>query len=354
MPKIISIEEFLERGKSLPIIDVRSPGEYEHAHIPGAFSLPLFTNDERAEVGTIYNHRGRVQAVQKGLEFAGPKLKDFTKFALKLKSEELLIHCWRGGMRSSAMAWLLETVDLKCFILKDGYKAYRNYVLQNFETSYKILLLGGYTGSGKTEILHFLRESGEQVIDLEGLSNHKGSAFGSLGQEAQPSAEQFENRLSGELRMLNPDRVVWVEDESRNIGKVSLPQGFWNQMRPADIIMVDTPYEIRLQRLMRDYACFDTEGLASSIKKIEKRLGYDKCRIALEACLNGERETAARICIDYYDASYDNQLITRLEGEMGRFERIEVGSIDSTSAVKELLSISSKIAIINTCQKRSD
>src|SRR3989339_1355584 len=195
MPKIISVAEFLKRGNSLPIIDVRSPGEYEHAHIPGALALPLFSNEERAEVGTIYKQRGRVQAVQKGLEFVGPKLKDFTKFALKLNSDELLIHCWRGGMRSSAMAWLLETVGINCSLLKDGYKAYRNHVLESFDLPYKILLLGGYTGSGKTEILSALKEAGEQVVDLEGLSNHKGSAFGALGQGIQPSSEQFENTL---------------------------------------------------------------------------------------------------------------------------------------------------------------
>ncbi|MEN6619559.1 MAG: tRNA 2-selenouridine(34) synthase MnmH [Rikenellaceae bacterium] len=343
MPKIISVDEFLERGKSLPIIDVRSPGEYEHAHIPGALTLPLFTNDQRAEVGTIYKQRGRVQAVQKGLEFAGPKLKEFTKFALKFNSNELLIYCWRGGMRSSAMAWLLETVGLNCCLLQDGYKAYRNYVLHSFETPYNILLLGGYTGSGKTEILQALREAGEQVIDLEGLSNHKGSAFGALGQGVQPSSEQFENRLCAELEKLSRDRIVWVEDESRNVGKVTIPHGIWNQMRAAKLIRVDTPYDIRLSRLMRDYAYFDIEGLAGSIKRIEKRLGYDKCKIALEACLSGDRETAARICLNYYDVAYGNQLMARFEENQSLIPHIEVNSLDSAYAVKELLSISSTL-----------
>ena len=338
---IITIEEFIERAKSLPVIDVRSPGEYEHAHIPGALSLPLFTNEQRAEVGTIYKQRGRVQAVQKGLEFVGPKLKDFTKFALKLNSDELLIHCWRGGMRSSAMAWLLETVGLNCLLLKDGYKAYRNYVLESYESPYKILLLGGYTGSGKTEILHALRDAGEQTIDLEGLTNHKGSAFGALGQDIQPSTEQFENFLSFDLEKLNKEKVIWIEDESRNVGKASIPQSFWNQMRAAKLIRVDTPYEIRLERLMRDYACFDTEGLAASIKKIEKRLGFDKCKTALEACVNGDRETAARICLNYYDAAYGNQLVTRFGEDQSKLPHIEVDSLNSSSTINELLSISS-------------
>jgi len=246
-------------------------------------------------------------------------------------------------MRSSAMAWLLETVGLNCSLLKDGYKAYRNFVLQSFDTPRNILLLGGYTGSGKTEILQALKNAGEQIVDLEGLTNHKGSAFGALGQEAQPSTEQFENILSTELEKLDKQRVVWIEDESRNVGKASIPQGFWNQMRASKLIRVDTPYDIRLERLMRDYACFDTEGLAASIKKIEKRLGFDKCKTALDACMNGDREAAARICLNYYDAAYGNQLVTRFGEHQNKLEHIEVKTLDfynDNTIINELISIS--------------
>ena len=338
MSKVISAKEFIERGDSLPIIDVRSPGEYEHAHIPGALNLPLFSNEERAEVGTIYKKQGRVKAVQRGLEFVGPKMKDFTKFSLKLGSPEILVHCWRGGMRSTSMAWLLETVGLSCLLLKDGYKAYRHYVLDSFETPYKIILLGGFTGSGKTEILYSLREAGEQVIDLEGIANHKGSAFGSLGQEIQPSTEQFENYLCKELATLDTNRVIWVEDESRNVGKVYLPQPFWNQMRSSPLVRIDTPYEIRLERLMRDYACFPLDGLVDSIKKIEKRLGFDKCKKAADACTAGDRDTAARICLDYYDAAYGNQLTTRFGADL-KLPTVKLNTLDSKSTIEELKSI---------------
>lgn len=338
MSKVISAKEFIERGDSLPIIDVRSPGEYEHAHIPGALNLPLFSNDERAEVGTIYKKQGRVKAVQRGLEFVGPKMKDFTKFSLKLGSPEILVHCWRGGMRSSSMAWLLETVGLSCLLLKDGYKAYRHYVLDSFEAPFKIILLGGFTGSGKTEILYSLREAGEQVIDLEGIANHKGSAFGSLGQEIQPSSEQFENYLCKELASLDTSRVIWVEDESRNVGKVYLPQPFWNQMRSAPLVRIDTPYEIRLERLMRDYACFPLDGLVDSIKKIEKRLGFDKCKKAADACTAGDRDTAARICLDYYDAAYGNQLTTRFGADL-KLPTVKLNTLDSKSTIEELKNI---------------
>ena len=338
MSKVISVKEFIERGKSLPIIDVRSPGEYEHAHIPGALNLPLFSDEERAEIGTIYKKQGKIKAVQRGLEFTGPKMKDFTKFALKLKSPEILIHCWRGGMRSSSMAWLIETVEIKCSILMDGYKAYRHHVLDRFDVPCKIILLGGYTGSGKTEILQELREAGEQVIDLEGISNHKGSAFGSLGQEIQPSTEQFENMLCRELESLDYNRVIWVEEESRNVGKVFLPQSFWNQMRTSPLIRIDTPYEIRMERLMRDYACFPLEGLVESIKKIEKRLGFDKCKKAVDACMAGDRDTAARICLDYYDSAYGSQLTTRFGAEL-KLPTVKLNTLDSKSTIEELKSI---------------
>ena len=190
MAKVLSADEFIKRAESTPLLDVRSPGEYAHAHIPGALSLPLFSDDERAKVGTLYKNQGKVASVQKGLEFVGPKLKGFTKFALKLGSEELLMHCWRGGMRSSSMAWLMESVGLRVLLLDGGYKAYRKMVLESFESPMKIILLGGYTGSGKTELLLQLNEAGEQIVDLEGLANHKGSAFGALGQPDQPSTEQ--------------------------------------------------------------------------------------------------------------------------------------------------------------------
>lgn len=311
MPKILSVENFIERSASLPIIDVRSPAEYEHAHIPGAFNLPLFDNDERAEVGTIYKQRGRVPAVQKGLEFVGPKLKAFTKYAQKLDSPELLVHCWRGGMRSSAMAWLLETIDLKCYLLEGGYKAYRNFVLNQFDNQYKIVLLGGPTGSGKTEILKGLHNQGEQVVDLESIANHKGSAFGSLGQNPQPSTEQFENNLAQKLLLLDKEKVVWMEDESRNIGRIPIPSQLWEQMRKSPLIMVDTSRDIRLERIMRDYALFPKEEISASIAKLEKRLGFDKCKFALEMSSKGDMAGAAGICLDYYDKAYLYQLHTR-------------------------------------------
>lgn len=343
MAKEIQIEEFLELSEKYPIIDVRSPGEYEQAHIPGALALPLFSNEERAEIGTIYKQKGRVKAVQRGLEIVGPKLSQFTKFALSLKSDHLLVHCWRGGMRSASMVWLLENVGISCYLLTGGYKSYRNKVLAGFKRPLKILLLGGYTGSGKTDLIKILKERGEQVLDLEGLAHHKGSAFGAIGELPQPSSEYFENLLDKEIGMLDPDRVVWIEDESRNVGKVFVPEDLWRQMRQAPLVRVDTPFERRVERLMRDYGGYPVEYLTASIKKIEKRLGYDKCKLALEACENGRVKEAAEISLLYYDKAYGSQLTTRFGEDLNSLPTVEFLGERSDETVEKLLKISAKI-----------
>lgn len=311
MANILTPYEFLLKSKELPVIDVRSPGEYAHAHIPGALSLPLFDDTERAEVGTLYKKSGRVKAIQKGLDIVGPKLSFFTRYALSLNSPEILVHCWRGGMRSSAMAWLLENVGLKCYLLEGGYKHYRNYVLDSFVTPLNIVLLGGFTGSGKTDIIKALKAKGEQVLDLEGLANHKGSAFGALGEQPQPGAEHFENLIHASLSGIDYSKRIWIEDESRNIGRAVIPAALWSQMRNSSLIRIETPFDIRLERLMRDYGAFPPDQLISSIQKIEKRLGYDRCKFAIEACQQGDIKRAAEIALIYYDRAYGDQLTKR-------------------------------------------
>lgn len=348
MPKVISTEEFLNLSKTIPTIDVRSPGEYDHAHIPGALNLPLFSNEERAEVGTIYKQRGRVKAVQRGLEIVGPKMSQFSKFALALDSQKVLIHCWRGGMRSSSMAWLLETLGIECYLLEGGYKSYRNYVLNSFEKGLKIVLLGGFTGSGKTDLLTILKDSGEQVIDLEGLANHKGSAFGSIGLPPQPSNEMFENLLSQVIIATDSERFVWIEDESRNVGKVFIPEKLWLQMRKAPLIRIESSFEERLERLVRDYATEDSKRLEESIAKIEKRLGYDNCKFALEACREGNLKRAAEICLIYYDKAYASQLNNRFGEEWEKLPFYKYNS-DKKAKVATDLRILAESMPINEC-----
>ena len=339
MADYIDIDKFLEyQDAGIPVVDVRSPAEYEHSHIPGAVSIPLFDNEQRAIIGTLYKQQGKIQAVQKGLDFVGPNLRGFTKQVLRLNAPEIVVHCWRGGMRSSSMAMLFETLGLKCHLITGGYKSYRNYVLDYFTKEYKLIVLGGYTGSGKTDILNALEACGEQVLDLEGLANHRGSAFGAIGQHDQPSSEFFEHLVFEKLRKMDINRPIWLEDESANIGKVFVPRAIWENMLGSRFIFVNTSFDVRLDRILRDYASLDMEGLANSIKRIEKRLGFDKCKAAYEACIAGDFKTAATICLAYYDKLYAKGIEMKKE-RRGDYPQIDVDSLDVSSAINELIKL---------------
>lgn len=338
MSQVADISDFLYLKRlGLPVIDVRSPGEYSHARIPGAVSIPIFDNEERAEVGTLYTVNGKLKAVQRGLEIVGPKLKEFTDRALALGSERILVHCWRGGMRSSSMAWLFETVGLESIILSGGYKAYRNYVQDTFKREYSLCVIGGCTGSGKTDLLKEIRDRGGQVLDLESLANHKGSAFGSLGEAPQPSTEMFENLISGVLDSFDVCRPVFVEDESRNVGKAVIPQSLWDRMKVSRMVIVQTEREVRMERIMRDYSGFPPEDIAAHILKIEKRMGRERCRMAYGLCMEGNVRAAAEMCLDYYDKLYMSQLEMR-KNECSGYMSVRAGTMDMGPIAENLLS----------------
>ena len=288
------------------LIDVRSPAEYAHAHIPNALSLPLFNDEERAKVGTLYKQVSAENALIKGLEFVGPKMAGFVKQAIKWSpNRKLLIHCWRGGKRSGSMAWLMQMAGFDVLTLDGGYKNYRNFILQCFENQpLKVILLGGKTGSGKTPILKELEKRGEQIIDLEDLANHKGSAFGWIGEEQQPSVEQFENNLYEVFRKINPEKRVWVENESRNIGSVSMPQGFWNQMKSAPLVHIESPFFDRVNHLVNVYTQTSKADLIVSFQKIASKLGTENLKKTIEWIEKDDFETAAAMALKYYDKTY--------------------------------------------------
>jgi tRNA 2-selenouridine synthase len=293
-------------------MDVRSPSEFQQGHIPEAFNLPLFNDEERAEIGTIYKRQSRGEAIKRGLEIAGPKMRWLVEQAENIAPErKVLIHCWRGGMRSSSLGWLLETAGFEVQTLKKGYKAFRNFVLDQFEEERKIYILSGYTGSGKTEILHASRDLGEQMIDLEALANHEGSVFGYLGKGSQPTGEQFQNRLGMALYHTNSDRPLWLEDESRFIGRRQIPYKLFNQMQTAPVFRINVPKEARIKRLVEDYANYPINGLKESILKIKKRLGGLRTQQAIEALEAGNFKKTADLVLHYYDKAYDRQLQKR-------------------------------------------
>jgi len=300
---------FLDLSVSLPVVDVRSPGEFSHGHIPGAVNIPLFDDSQRAEVGTIYKQEGNLKAVIRSIDLAAPEMSDKFRRAVTLAREKsLLTYCWRGGMRSEAMGWLFSMGGLTPLLLEGGYKAYRNHILNDLGRKRNFIILGGLTGSGKTHILNYIMSSGRQVTDLEALASHKGSAFGALGQQPQPSSEHFANLLYSDLAAKNEEKSIWLEDESRNIGTVFMPDNFYNMMQSAPVIALMMSIETRIPRLLREYASFPPEQTIASVMKISKRLGGDRTREALEAIRNDDFATAIRVTLEYYDKSYNYAL----------------------------------------------
>jgi tRNA 2-selenouridine synthase len=303
---VIQIEEFLALSDKFPVIDVRAPLEFEQGHIPGAINIPLFDDHERKVVGTKYKQVNKEAAMYSGLEFAGKKLVKLAKEGERAagKNRTLLVHCWRGGMRSKSMVWLFETLGLTCYLLEGGYKSYRRQVKEVAGRPLNIFVIGGRTGSGKTAILHHLKKIGEQVIDLEGIAHHKGSAFGALGESEQPTTEQFENDLCHRIMELDTGKVTWIEDESRNIGKCVIPGEFYSRMREKDIVFLDISRELRAEHLVVDYARYEPEALKGCVLKIGKKLGGDRTREALESIDKGDFHTTAMITLHYYDKTY--------------------------------------------------
>lgn len=333
MAQALLIEPFLAAG--LPIIDVRSPGEFTRGHIPGAVNLPLFSNEERAIVGTLYKQQGREAAMVEGLRLVGPKLADMAVQAKKLATGGGLgVHCWRGGERSASVAWLLEkAMGLQVVTLKQGYKAFRRHVLQGFGKPWNLNVLGGYTGTGKTDLLHLLATAGEQVIDLEGMAHHKGSAYGGIGEAPQPSTEHFENRLWSALDRMDPERPIWVEDESQLVGRAKIPDAFFARMRQAPLFFVERPREERVGRLVADYGELPKEELAAATLRIQKRLGPQNAKAALEALEQGDLRAVARITLQYYDKTYGHGLASRQPGQV---RRVDAAAKDQHQITREL------------------
>lgn len=301
--KALPIEAFLDSTKNVPVLDVRTSAEFEKGHIPNALNLPLFTDEERADIGTLYKQKGHEIAVKEGLKFIGPKLHSFVEFVEKTKSQTIGLYCWRGGMRSGSMAWLLQTAGYKVHLLEGGYKSYRKLIKHIFEPL-KIIIISGNTGGGKTELLFALQESGAQILNLEEIAHHKGSAFGAIGEETQPTTEQFQNDIIDKVLELNADLPVFVEDESISIGKVVIPDELFAKMSTSPWLELKVPKLDRVKRLVREYGGADKEVLEEGVKKIKKRLGGMETKQALEALKQDKLEKVASILLVYYDRIY--------------------------------------------------
>ena len=355
----IHIDKFLELAKQYPVIDVRSPGEYKHAHIPHALNLPLFADEERKIVGTTYKQQSREQAIKAGLDFFGPKMRKIVEevesivnnrdllakdAGLTIKDSILiLLYCWRGGMRSAGVAWLLDLYGFKVYTLIGGYKKFRNYVLDTFKFPFQLNIAGGYTGSGKTELLKSLLHKGEKVIDLEGIANHKGSAFGNIGMPDQPSQEMFENLLATELsKSIVNDQLsieesanspftthyspIWLEDESQRIGLVNIPNDLWKNMRQSPVYFLDIPFEERLKHIVLEYGLLEQEKLIAAIERISQKLGNLNAKTAVSLLKEDKIAESFAILLKYYDKLYLKSLHNR-EGINSLLHRVECKTV---------------------------
>ncbi len=368
----INIEEFLERAMHNPVLDVRSPGEYNHAHIPVAYNLSLFSDEERKQVGTAYKQQSREAAIKIGLDFFGVKMSKMVEEVESLlvsrcslngeigsatnngqrETRNVLVHCWRGGMRSAGVAWLLDLYGFNVYILIDGYKAYRKWVLSQFEKEHNFKIIGGYTGSGKTLLLHELKNQNKTVIDLEALANHKGSAFGALGEKEQPKQEMFENTLAHALsdsgyriqgigypvsNIRYPDSGIYIEDESQRIGNLQIPMPLWNTMRKSPVYFLDIPFAKRLNHITDEYGKFEKEKLMEAVLRIQKRLGGLLTKNTIGFLQEDNYRECFRILLTYYDKWYARGLQNR-ENLSSLLNKIPCMSVDTKTNAEKLLS----------------
>lgn len=373
----ITIEEFLKLAKQNPVLDVRSPAEYLHAHIPQAYSLPLFTDEERKEVGTAYKQLSREAAIKIGLDFFGAKMRSVVEqvegivgnwqlAVAKTQTAQselqtancVLVHCWRGGMRSAAIAWLLDMYGFKVYQLVGGYKAYRKWIRTQFEKEYNFNIIGGYTGSGKTLLLHELEKQGKVIIDLEGLAIHKGSAFGSIEGVPQPNQETFENLLGEKFHEANNEMqkqaksgspiqsavegrglggCIYLEDESQRIGNLQIPMPLWTTMRKSPVFFMDIPFEERLNYITGDYGKLKKITIQDAIIRIQKRLGGLETKNALLFLEEDNYKECFRILLSYYDKWYYKGLHNR-ENISTLLNKIPCTGVDTEINCQKILS----------------
>ena len=342
----ITITELLKLANRYPLLDVRSPGEYNKANIPGAYSLPLFSDEERKVVGTAYKQESKQAAIKLGLAFFGKKMVQMVEDAEKIIAHHtipgmpgektIIVHCWRGGMRSAGVAWLLDLYGIKVYTLQGGYKSFRRWCLLQFTREYPFNVIGGYTGSGKTGMLHILKDNGFNVIDLEALAHHKGSVFGHLGQAAQPSQEMFENRLALELAATAGGGDTWLEDESMRIGKLTIPLPLFKYLQTRPVYFLDIPFGNRLDYIVQGYGRFEKEQLAEGILRIKKRLGGLETKTALLCLEAGDMTGCFNVLLRYYDKYYLKSL-SQKTGPGAVVQKIAVQDTDAVTNVQALL-----------------
>ena len=342
LTKEISYNEI--NGENHVIIDVRSPIEFAKGHLFEAFNIPLFSDKEREDIGTLYKQTGKDEAVKKGLEFVGPKMSRFvdeaSNIAKSKKVQDIYVYCFRGGMRSESFVWLLNMAGLNASKISGGYKQIKKIIQDSFNQKCKIIILGGLTGSGKTQYLNKLGECGLQILDLEKIANHKGSAFGHINEHPQPTNEQFGNNIYSVWKKFDFDKIVLIEDESLKVGDVHIPQPLYGQMKSAPVICINVPNEVRVNQLLKDYKSTDKNLLINACDSIKMKLGGQTHLDIITLIKNDDINSACIKLLDYYDKFYSYGLQKRTTEQL-----LEV-HLNSSSAQENLEALRNATSIV--------
>ena len=329
------------------VIDVRSPAEFAEDHAPGAVNLPVLSNAERAEVGTIYVQESRFRARRIGAAMIARNVARHleTELADRDGAFRPLVYCWRGGQRSNAMATILSQVGWRTAVLAGGYRTYRRHVsarLYDAELPHRLVLLGGPTGSGKTEVLALMAGRGVQTLDLEGLAAHRGSLFGGLPGTPQPSQKMFESRLLAALEALDPTRPVLVEAESSKIGQRMLPPALWTLMEAAPRITLSAPADARARYSVAAYREIteDPAALDEILARVPDRPGAKRLAEWRALAAAGDFEALAAALIElHYDPAYRRSGKMDRRAPLATIEMADVTAADLASAADRIAAL---------------
>ena len=305
------LPEDLENIENPVIVDIRSPEEFKNFHIPGAINVPLFDDEQKKLIGKVYREEGVDKALKVGEEIGKSRLKEILDAFLELKGsyKNIVVYCWRGGMRSQSLCQALTELGVETLRLKGGYRTYRRYILKRTEEiidQKQLIVLSGKTGCGKTHIIRHLKKEGFPVLDLEGHANHRGSLLGGTGLGEQPSQKMFESLLYEDLKSIKSTTLI-VEDESRRIGRVHIPQPLWKKKMEGRYVEIRLPIEERVRVILEDYTSREgwEKEVRKAIERLRKYLGNKKYRDVLELLERGDYREVVRFLIEeHYDKRY--------------------------------------------------